>query len=143
MKRVLMLAGAALICAGPALAADVTTTEESTTTITREVVPATPRSESTTTITREAVPAAPYSGSTVATEIIAPEPPPPRVEARPAPPRPGMVWQDGHWEWNPATRTYSWMPGEFAAPPQPSATWSPGGWHKRPDGWVWMPGRWS
>src|SRR3954454_2410701 len=143
MKRVLMLAGAALICAGPALAADVTT-EESTTTITREVVPAAPRSESTTTITREAVPAAPYSGSTVATEIIAPEPPPPpRVEARPAPPRPGMVWQGGHWECNAATRTYSWMPGEFAAPPQPSATWSPGGWHKRPDGWIWMPGRWS
>src|SRR4051795_6092283 len=105
MKRVLMLAGAALICAGPALAADVTT--EESTTITKEVVPAAPRSESTTitrerevvpverrgestTITREreAVPVEPRSGSTVATEIIAPEPPPPpRVEARPEPSR--------------------------------------------------------
>jgi hypothetical protein len=143
MKRVLMLAGAALICAGPALAADVTTEEH--TTITKEVVPATPPSESTTTtITKEAVPAEPRSGSTVATEIIAPEPPPPpRVEARPEPPRPGMVWQDGHWEWNPRTKTYGWMPGEFAAPPQPRAVWSPGGWHKRPDGWVWTAGHWS
>src|SRR3954454_24863763 len=105
MKRVLMLAGAALIYSGPVWAADVTT-EKSTTTITREVVPAAPRDESTT-ITREVVPAEPRSGSTVATEILAPEPPPPpRVEARPEPPRPGMVWQDGHWEWNPRTKTY-------------------------------------
>lgn len=140
MKRVLMLAGAALICAGPALAADVTT--EETTTITKEVIPATPSGESTT-ITKEAVPAEPRSGSTVATEIVAPEPPPPRAEARPEPTRPGMVWQVGHWEWNPATKTYSWMPGEFAAPPQPRAVWNPGGWHKRPDGWVWRSGHWS
>ena len=141
MKRVLMLAGAALICAGPALAAEVTTDE--TTTITKEVVPAAPRGESTT-ITREVVPAEPRSGSTVATEIIAPEPPPaPRVEVRPEPSRPGMVWQEGHWEWTPATKTYSWMPGEFAMPPQPRAVWSPGGWHKRPGGWIWMPGHWS
>jgi WXXGXW repeat (2 copies) len=141
MKRVLMLAGAALICAGPALAAEVTTEEH--TTITKEVVPAESHSESTT-ITKEVVPAAPRSGSTVATEIIAPEPPPPpRAETRPEPPRPGMVWQEGHWEWNPQTRTYSWMPGDFAAPPQPRAQWAPGHWQKRPDGWIWAPGHWS
>jgi hypothetical protein len=127
MKRVLTIAGAALICAGSALAADVKIEKETTTTTTKELVPAEPR-----------------SGSTVATIVIAPEePPPPRAEARPEPPRPDMVWQEGHWEWNPQTRTYRWMPGEFAEPPRPRATWTPGQWQKRPDGWVWMPGRWS
>ena len=126
MKRVLMIAGAALICAGPALAADVTIEKQTTTT--KELVPAEP----------------PQSGSTVSTIIVAPEaPPPPRVEVRPEPPRPGMAWMEGHWEWNPQTRTYSWVAGEFAEPPRPRALWSPGHWQKRPDGWVWTAGRWS
>ena len=78
MKRVLMIAGAALICAGPALAADIMIEKQTTT-------------------TRELVPAEPRSGSTVATVIVAPEaPPPPRIEVRPEPPRPGMIWQEGH-----------------------------------------------
>jgi hypothetical protein len=126
MRRALLIAGAALLFAGPALAADIT--REDTTTITKEVIPAEP----------------PHSGSTVSTIIVAPEaPPPPRVEVRPAPPRPDMVWQEGHWEWNPDRHTYSWIPGEFAEPPRPHAVWSPGHWQKRPDGWVWNPGRWS
>ena len=125
MKRVLMIAGAAVLFAGPALAADVTI-------------------EKRTTVTKELVPAEPGSGSTEATIIVAPEaPPPPRVEVRPAPPQPGMVWQDGHWEWNPRTQTYAWVSGEFAAPPRPQAGWVPGHWQKRPDGWIWTPGRWS
>jgi hypothetical protein len=126
MRRVLMIAGAALLCAGPALADDVTIEKD------------------TTTITKEVVPAEPHSGSTVATTIVAPEPPPPpQVEARPEPPRPGMAWMEGHWEWKPDRRAYNWTPGEFAEPPKPHAVWSPGHWQKRPDGWVWSPGRWS
>jgi hypothetical protein len=120
-----MIAGAALICAGPALAAEITIEKQTTT-------------------TKELVPAEPRSGSTVATVIVAPEPPPPpRAEVRPEPPRPGMAWMEGHWEWNPETRTYRWLPGEFAEPPRPRAVWTPGQWQKRPDGWVWSPGRWS
>jgi hypothetical protein len=139
MRRVLIIAGAALLCAGPALAADVTIEKE--TTVTKELVPAEPKD---TTVTKELVPAEPHSGSTVSTVIIAPEaPPPPRVEVRPEPPRPGMIWMEGHWEWTPEKRTFGWIPGEFAAPPQPRATWSPGHWQKRPDGWVWAPGHWS
>jgi hypothetical protein len=125
MRRVLMIAGAALICAGPALAADATIEKQ-------------------TTVTKELVPAEPHSGSTVSTVIIAPEaPPPPRVEVRPEPPRPGMVWMEGHWEWSPQTRTYRWVAGEFAEPPRPRAVWSPGHWQQRPDGWVFTPGHWS
>ena len=125
MKRVLMIAGAALICAGPALAADVTV-------------------EKRTTITKEVTTEEPGSGSTVSTVIIAPgAPPPPRVEARPEPPRPGMVWQEGYWQWSPQPRTYHWMSGTFAEPPRPAATWTPGHWQQQPDGWVWMPGSWS
>ncbi len=125
MRRVLMIAGAALICAGPALADDVTI-------------------EKHTTVTKELVPAEPQSGSTAATVIIAPEaPPPPRVEVRPQPPRPGMAWMEGHWEWSPQTHTYRWVAGEFAEPPRPRAVWSPGQWQQRPDGWVFTPGHWS
>ncbi|MGE0259586.1 MAG: hypothetical protein AB7T18_12615 [Alphaproteobacteria bacterium] len=125
MRRVLMIAGAALICAAPALADDVTV-------------------EKHTTVTKELVPAEPQSGSTTATVIVAPEaPPPPRVEVRPAPPQPGMVWMEGHWEWNPQTHTYAWISGKFAEPPRPRAVWSPGHWQQRPDGWVFTPGRWS
>ena len=77
MRRVLMIAGAALICAAPALADDVTVEKQ-------------------TTVTKELVPAEPHSGSTVATVIVAPEaPPPPRVEVRPEPPQPGMAWMEG------------------------------------------------
>ena len=125
MRRVLMIAGAALICAAPALAEDVTVEKQ-------------------TTITKELVPAEPLSGSTTSTVIVAPEaPPPPRIEVRPAPPRPDMVWMEGHWEWNPQTHTYGWTQGTFAEPPRPRAVWTPGHWQQRPDGWVFTPGHWS
>ena len=95
MRRVLMIAGAALICAGPALAEDVTV-------------------EKHTTVTKELVPAEPNSGSTTSTVIIAPEAPPaPRVEVRPEPPRPGMAWMEGHWGGAP-------RPGPIAGSPASS-----------------------
>ncbi len=117
MKRVLMIAGAALICAGPALAADVTVENRR-------------RSQKS---GHRGAGQRQHGGD----RIVAPEPPPPpRVEARPEPPRPGMAWQEGYWEWSPQPRTYRWMPGEFAEPPRPAATWTPGHWQQRPDGWV-------
>jgi hypothetical protein len=39
-------------------------------------------------------------------------PPVPVVEAVPAPPAPGYVWQPGYWSWNGAQ--YVWVPGVYA-----------------------------
>ena len=89
MRRALLAAGAALIIAGPAFAADEVVIEKKTTTTTTKEVTSEP----------------PASGSTVSTVVIAPNPPPePRVEARPAPPGPSVVWMGGHWHWAPVEK---------------------------------------
>jgi len=41
-------------------------------------------------------------------------PPPPRVEQRPEPPAPGMVWIPGSWHWNGVDHV--WLPGHWEAP---------------------------
>jgi hypothetical protein len=124
MKRALVIAGAALIFAAPALADEVTVEKR--------------------TITKEVTQDAPESGSTVSTVIVAPNPPPPpRAEAPPPPPGPEMVWMTGHWSWDPATKTYHWVGGKYAEPPRPKAAWLPGHWAERPGGWVWVNGRWD
>jgi hypothetical protein len=118
----LTAAVAALLVAAPALAQEVTI-EKKETTITREV---------------------PESGSTVSTVVVAPNPPPElRVETPPPPPGPAMVWVGGNWRWNPETRDYVWAAGRYAEPPRPRAAWVPGHWVQRPDGWVFVDGRWD
>ena len=121
MRRALLTAGAILILAAPAIAADEVTIEKKT-------------------ITREA----PESGSTVSTVIVAPTPPPaPRAEAPPPPPSPEMVWMPGHWRWAPDARNHVWVEGKYAVPPRPRAAWLPGRWMQRTEGWVWEDGRWD
>src|SRR5260221_3541414 len=94
MRRALLAAGAALVFAGPAVAADVTIEKRTTT-------------------TKEVTTEAPTSGSTVSTVIVAPNPPPePRVEVRPPPPGPSVVWTGGHFEWQPAARGHVLVSGE-------------------------------
>jgi hypothetical protein len=128
MRRALLAAGAALIFAGPAFAADEVTIEKRTTTTT----------------TKEVISEPPASGSTVSTVVIAPNPPPePRVEVRPAPPGPSVVWVGGHWRWAPAERNFVWVPGKYAEPPRARAAWIPGRWVNRPDGWIFEQGRWD
>jgi len=118
----LTAAAAALLVAAPALAQEVTI-EKKETTITREV---------------------PESGSTVSTVVVAPNPPPElRVETPPLPPGPAMVWIGGNWRWSPETRDYTWAGGRYAEPPRPRAAWVPGHWVQRPDGWVFVDGRWD
>jgi hypothetical protein len=126
MRRALLLAGAALIVAGPAFAASDVTIEKNTTT--------------TTTTTKDI----PESGSTVSTVVVAPNPPPPpRVEMPPPPPGPGVVWIKGHWGWSPDTHTYVWSPGIYREPPREHAAWLPGNWIPGHGGWVWEEGRWD
>lgn len=121
MKRALLTAGAILVLTAPAFAQSSVTIEKKT--ITKEV---------------------PESGSTVSTVVVAPNPPPPaRVEVRPTPPAPEMVWMSGHWSWNPEASDYVWIDGKYAMPPRPRAAWMPGRWVQRSEGWVWEEGRWD
>jgi hypothetical protein len=123
MKRLLLTAGAVLVMAAPAFAADVTIEKRTTTTTTTEE---------------------PKSGSTVSTVVIAPNPPPPpRAEAPPPPPGPAVVWVGGRWSWEPGARNYVWIPGKYLEPPRAHAAWVPGHWAKRAGGWVFEEGRWD
>lgn len=125
MKRtILAAAGVGLLFGAPVLADQVTIEKR--------------------TITKEVTTEAPSTGTTVPTVIVAPDPPPPpRVEAPPPPPGPAMVWVAGNWRWNPETRTHVWVAGKYAEPPRPRAAWVPGRWVQRPDGWVFIDGRWD
>jgi hypothetical protein len=126
MRRAILAAGAALVFAGPALADDMTIEKKTITT------------------TKEVTTEPPASGSTVSTVIVAPNPPPePRVEVRPPPPGPAVVWAGGHWSWSPPTHSYVWVPGRYVEPPRAHAAWVPGHWLKRGDGWVFEDGRWD
>ena len=121
MKQALIAAGAIVVFSVPAFADDQVTIEKRT--IIREV---------------------PGSGSTAPTEIITPTPPPPvRVEVPPPPPGPGVAWRPGHWRWSRAEQAYVWVPGRFIEPPRAQAAWVPGRFVQRPDGWIWVEGRWD
>ncbi|WP_322007205.1 YXWGXW repeat-containing protein [Paraburkholderia tropica] len=74
------------------------------------------------------------------TVIIAPHAPPPvRVETVP-PPRPGFVWDPGHWHW--AHGDYVWRPGHWQ-PVRTGYHWVPGHWIAHGPNWRWVPGHWA
>lgn len=125
MKHALLVAGAILILAGPALADEVTIEKDTTTTTTTE-------------------PAVPSVGSTEPTVIVAPSPPPaPRVEVPPPVPGPGLAWIPGHWTWNPGAMAFGWIAGRYAEAPRAHAAWDTGHWVHHGDGWVWEEGHWD
>ncbi|HEX3864734.1 MAG TPA: hypothetical protein VHY35_23870 [Stellaceae bacterium] len=122
MKRALLAAGAMLVLSAPAFADQVTTEKQ---TITR-----------TTTV--------PESGSAMPSVIVAPTAPPAdEAEVRPPAPMPTAVWMPGHWSWIPERQAYVWTQGRYGDPPHPHAAWLPGHFDQRPDGWVWLDGRWD
>jgi hypothetical protein len=77
--------------------------------------------------------------------IIAPrEPPAPRYEVIPAPPRHRRevaVWSPGHWRW--AGRGWVWVNGRYIDRPRREAIWVPGHWAARGPQWVWIPPHWQ
>ncbi len=99
---------------------------------------ASPASAQTTAYTTAVIP----QGANV---IIAPTaPPPPQVEVVPSPPTttPGMVWQQGAWNYQ--NGNWVWVPGQYIARPQGYSVWQPGQWMQQPDGrYVWNPGHWG
>src|ERR1700732_3205919 len=56
--------------------------------------------------------------------VVGLAPPVPGVEAVPAPPAPGYVWQPGYWSWNGVQ--YVWVPGTYVPAPYVGAVWVPG-----------------
>jgi len=82
--------------------------------------------------------AQPYSG--------APLPPPyrPIPERRREdvpPPRPGMLWEPGHWHW--MGRDYVWIRGRFVRRRPEYHLWVEGHWERRGPGWAWVPSHWE
>ncbi len=68
-----------------------------------------------------------------------PPPPPPRYERVP-PPRRGMVWSQGHWEWN--GNRHVWMPGQWMRVRQGYHYRQPQ-WEQRGDRWSYARGGWD
>jgi hypothetical protein len=63
------------------------------------------------------------------------------AEAVPAQPGPAYVWVPGAYAWQPATRTYVWVPGHWTIPPR-GYVWVPGHWETQASGNVWVDGAW-
>jgi hypothetical protein len=76
----------------------------------------------------------------VARVVVRVGPPPPVVEALPAPPAPGYVWQPGYWAWNGVQ--YVWVPGRYVVAPFSGAVWIPGHWLGHGGVWEWRAGHW-
>jgi peptidoglycan hydrolase-like protein with peptidoglycan-binding domain len=90
-------------------------------------------------------PAAPVIVQPSSVQAVPGAPPPaPQVEVVPPPPAatPGMVWQQGAWNYQ--NGNWVWVPGQYIARPQGYSVWMPGQWTQQPDGhYVWNPGHWS
>jgi hypothetical protein len=73
-----------------------------------------------------------------------PAPPPaPIYEVQTAPPGPLELffWQPGHWRWEGGR--YIWHRGIWARRPHPAAVWMAPHWEQRPQGYVFIEGRWN
>jgi len=74
-------------------------------------------------------------------QVVAEEPPPPRVEVIEKAPAADQVWVGGFWTWHHGG--WEWRPGHFVVKPHTRAVWIAGYWKKMPHGWAWVPGHWS
>jgi hypothetical protein len=73
--------------------------------------------------------------------VVAAEPPPLLIEARPEAPAHDAVWIPGYWHWNGARHV--WVSGTWSAP-RPGWEWTAPQWQRRSDGhWQFLPGHWT
>ena len=72
-------------------------------------------------------------------EVVAPRPPPPRIEEEVEQSRPGYFWVRGYWRWN--GRDYVAVRGHWE-PVRPGYRYVRPHWEQRPDGWHWHAGIW-
>ena len=69
-----------------------------------------------------------------------PPPPPAQVEVVPAPPSPEYFWVPGYHRWYGGR--YVWVAGRYERRPHPAARWEGAHWEVRPNGRVFVEGRW-
>jgi hypothetical protein len=72
--------------------------------------------------------------------VVASQPPPPRYEA--ADPRPGYVWVDGRWDWDPGYGEWVWYEGYYE-PMRPGYVYVRGNWVNRGSQYVYERPRWQ
>lgn len=68
-------------------------------------------------------------------------PPPPRYEVVP-PPRPGYVWIQGYWNWDPYAHRHVWIPGRWTGM-RPGYVYHPARWEHYGNQWRFHDGRWG
>jgi WXXGXW repeat (2 copies) len=66
-------------------------------------------------------------------------PPAPQVEVAP-PPRPGMVWAPGFWEWH--GHNHVWVRGHWLSE-RPGMRWEADRWEQRGPHYHYVPGHWT
>lgn len=67
---------------------------------------------------------------------------PAHVLKKPAHPKKGFVWVDGHWRWNAKAKKYDWVKARWVKK-KPGHNWVPGHWTNDPKrGHKWVPGHW-
>jgi len=71
--------------------------------------------------------------------IVQERPPEPFREEIPPPPGPDFFWVRGHWSWH---DRWIWTHGHYDRRPRHDAEWSEGRYEHRPEGWIWVEGRW-
>lgn len=85
--------------------------------------------------------AALFAATSARAEDREPEAPPPlRYEAVPGP-RPGYLWEPGHWRWD--GRGYAWIGGHLIAPRPHYAHFVHGHWARRGPRWFWVEPHWE
>jgi hypothetical protein len=73
--------------------------------------------------------------------IVKEEPPPVRIERRPAPPSDAYIWIDGFWSWD--NQRYRWEAGHYVMPPQPDVVWVAPRYDHDAQGYRYTPGTWA
>ena len=64
------------------------------------------------------------------------------IIVKPAKPRPGRIWLEGHWKWNKRHHKYVWVTGRWMKAKR-GHRWLKGHWIIAPGGHRWVPGHWK
>ena len=73
-------------------------------------------------------------------EKVATQPTQPAVEQKVSPGA-TYVFMGPEWRWEPAQKTYVYVPGEWVV--KPNNVWVRGHWKQVKGGWKWVPGHWQ
>ncbi|MDR3525474.1 MAG: hypothetical protein P4L66_15395 [Acetobacteraceae bacterium] len=82
------------------------------------------------------------SVATIASAHAQPYQPVPELRREPMPPpRPGFLWEPGHWRWD--GRAYFWVRGHWIEARPHYHRYIPGHWDRRGPNWFWVEPHWE